>query len=225
VIVDATTRGAPGADQTGGVSIAQRRGGSSAGADNATVLYEQSPAGATPGELFKAAADGDPSAWVTLTDRYTNLLWSVARGAGLETADAEDVVATAWMRLVEHLDTLAEPEHVGTWLVTTVRREAYLVSRRRWRTQPVAPDDLPDSEDPHAPEDALITAERDAALWRAFRSMSDQCQQLLRLLMADPAPAYAEVATALRMPVGSIGPTRARCLARLRSRLEPTAGG
>jgi RNA polymerase sigma factor (sigma-70 family) len=195
-------------------------------------------------DLVHAARGGQQGAWTELTRRYTNLLWSIARGMRLDQADAADAVATTWLRLVEHLDTLQEPEHVGAWLATTVRRECLAVRRRGQRVAPVAPEDLPESAhragaigaggavgvghptgmDP--PDAALLTAERDAALWQAFRTLGAGCQRLLRVLIADPAPSYAEVAAALDMPVGSIGPTRARCLRRLRARfVEPRTAG
>lgn len=168
-------------------------------------------------ELVARVRDGDQSAWGALTDRYTNLLWSVARGLGLSRPDAADVVQTTWLRLVERLDTLREPERLGSWLATTVRRESLATLRRGARIRVGLADEV--HEVPAAGEamdEMLVRAERDAALWRAFRSLAPRCQMLLRALMADPAPSYADVSVALDMPIGSIGPTRQRCLGLLR---------
>jgi RNA polymerase sigma factor (sigma-70 family) len=173
----------------------------------------------TPGELLRRVRDGDEKAWVALTDRFTRLLWAVARGLHLDQADAEDAIQTTWLRLVENLDALREPEHVGAWLVTTARRECLATLRRRDRVRSGLDDERleaePDLGTP-GPEDAMLRTERDAALWRAFCCLAPRCQRLLRILLADPPPTYAEVAAALDIPVGGIGPTRQRCLAHIR---------
>lgn len=180
--------------------------------------------------LVKRAADGDQAAWDGLVERYTNLMWSVARGYRLERADAADAVQVAWLRLVEHLPRLRDPERVGSWLATTVRRECLqtLASRKR-RGQPVDDEVLTRLPDDAAPVDArLLADERATELWRAFDRMQPRCQTLLRVLMSDPPPSYHDVSGALDMPVGSIGPTRARCLDRLRVLLDEgdlSAGG
>lgn len=180
--------------------------------------------------LVKRAADGDQAAWDGLVERYTNLMWSVARGYRLERADAADAVQVAWLRLVEHLPRLRDPERVGSWLATTVRRECLqtLESRKR-RGQPVDDEVLTRLPDDAAPVDArLLADERATELWRAFDRMQPRCQTLLRVLMSDPPPSYHDVSGALDMPVGSIGPTRARCLDRLRVLLDEgdlSAGG
>lgn len=167
--------------------------------------------------LLSAVRAGDARAWDALVERYTGLLWSVAREYRLDPADAGDVVQLTWLRLVEHLDTIAEPARLGGWLATTVRRECLQLLRRR-RERPAAVDDwLAAVPDPGPPVDAgVLLAERDAALWRAFRTLSGRCQQLLGVLMATPPPSYAEVSAALGMPIGGIGPARQRCLAALR---------
>jgi RNA polymerase sigma factor (sigma-70 family) len=169
-----------------------------------------------PGELVLAAADGDREAWNGLVDQFTGLIWAVARGHRLSDADAGDVVQTTWLRLVEHLDRLQEPERVGAWLATTARRECLKVLSRGSRMRPTEHEFL-DVEPVEFDADArLFVKERDAALWLAFQRLSDACQELLRILMSDPPPAYEDVAAALGRPIGSIGPTRGRCLERLR---------
>jgi RNA polymerase sigma factor (sigma-70 family) len=171
-------------------------------------------------DLMASVRAGDQAAWTTLTDRYTGLLWSVARGMRLGHADAADAVQTTWLRLVERLDTVREPDKVGSWLVTTMRRECLTLLRRGARVQPGPPEaweNLPDAGDPLG--EALLREERDAALWTAFSRLPARCQTLLRVLMADPPPAYTDVSVALDIPVGSIGPTRQRCLGHLRKSL------
>jgi len=179
--------------------------------------------------LVKNAAAGDQDAWDALVARYTNLLWSVARGYRLERSDAADVVQVAWLRLVEHLPKVRDPERVGAWLATTVRRECLQVIARRRRGSPVDDEILAGIPDQAPPVDAALLAHEQAtALWSAFEEIAPRCQRLLRVLMADPPPSYSDVSVALEMPVGSIGPTRARCLDRLRDLLdqaESNAGG
>jgi len=175
-------------------------------------------------KLVLRVRQGDAAAWAALTARYTNFLWSIARSFRMNDADAADVVQTAWLRLVEHLDGIREPERLGSWLATTVRRECYNVRRRTARVEPGEPDDpdgwdgLPATADPL--DEGLLRDERDAELWRAFGRLKPACQRLLRVLLADPPPHYAEVAAALDMAVGSIGPTRQRCLDCLRDLLD-----
>ena len=123
-------------------------------------------------DLVSRIRAGDQEAWVALTDRYTNLLWSVARGMRLSRADAADAVQTTWLRLVERLDSLREPDFLGSWLVTTVRRECLAtlrrVGQRAGRTailggRSTAGDPL---------EETLLRQERDAALWKAFGALT-----------------------------------------------------
>jgi RNA polymerase sigma factor (sigma-70 family) len=172
-------------------------------------------------ELVKAAADGDSAAWEALVERFSGLVWSITRAYRLSPADAADVSQTTWLRLVEHLGRLREPERVGSWIATTVKNECLRVQRLAGRQVPsedikleTPPPDLPGADS------ALLTLERDAALWRAFSALSERCQALLRLLIADPPLSYEEVARILDMPIGSIGPTRQRCLDRLRRKAE-----
>jgi RNA polymerase sigma factor (sigma-70 family) len=176
-------------------------------------------------DLVAQVRAGDERAWVRLTDRYTNLLWSVARAMRLDRADAADAVQTTWLRLIERLDSLREPEHLGSWLVTTARRECLATLRRGARVRTGLSDgwkELPDVTDPL--DEALLREERDVALWQAFGRLNARCQTLLRALMADPPPSYAEVSQALGLPVGSIGPTRQRCLNTLREVMAAPLG-
>jgi RNA polymerase sigma factor (sigma-70 family) len=172
---------------------------------------------AAAGLLVLAARAGDEAAWNGLVDEFSSLVWSIARAHRLSSSDAADVSQTTWLRLAEHLDRIREPERVGAWLATTARHECLSLLRRSQRELPLG-DDLPEPVGPPAPSPAagLLRSERAAVLWDAFEQLPERCRSLLRVLMADPAPAYEEVGQALDLPLGSIGPTRARCLERLR---------
>ncbi len=167
--------------------------------------------------LLAAASKEDQAAWDAIVERFNSLLWSIARGFRLDPVDAADVIQLTWLRLVENLDRIEEPEALPGWLATTVRRECLQLIRRTSR-QPVVRHVEPlEVRDPAPPVDhVLLTDERDAALWRKVAELGEICRRLLRVLMATPPPTYLEVAAALEMPVGSIGPTRQRCLRRLR---------
>jgi len=171
------------------------------------------------GPLLDAARAGDSASWDLIVERFSGLLWATARAHRLDSTDAADVVQTTWLKLVENLDRIHDDERLGGWLATTARRECLLVLKRRHREPPVdaglAFDHLPDQRD--GIDAALLRDERDATLWRLFDQLSDDCRRLLRVLVADPPPTYAEVSAALDMPVGSIGPRRQRCLTALRT--------
>lgn len=183
--------------------------------------------------LVRSAATGDAKAWTALVHRFSNLVWSVARAYRLENADAEEVYQITWLRLTEHMDRLATPERVGAWLATTARNEALKTIRRQSRLTVTNDPDLLDlGNDEESPERMVLDAEeadgkqdRIRALWRAFQLLTARCQRLLRLLMAAPPPTYAEIAELLDIPIGSIGPTRARCLAQLRTLLAAAGPG
>jgi RNA polymerase sigma factor (sigma-70 family) len=178
-------------------------------------------------DLVTRIRKGDEDAWNALTRRFTNLLWSIARGLRLTEADAADAVQATWLRLVENLDGVRDPERIGTWLATTMRHECYDLLRRtaRVHTAPAADDEWEDLPDPADPLDgALLRDERDAELWHAVGRLKPHCRRLLRTLAADPPPSYAEAAAALAMPIGSVGPTRQRCLRCLRDLLAADGG-
>jgi RNA polymerase sigma factor (sigma-70 family) len=168
--------------------------------------------------LLAAARAGDQAAWDALVAQFNGLVWSVARGYRMGTADTHDAVQMTWLRLVENLSRINDPERLGGWLATTARRECLQFLRKSGRERPAADDDaLRDVPDPGEPVDAgLLLDERDGALWRAFTLIGAKCQRLLRVLMATPTPSYQEASAALDMPIGTIGPTRQRCLAQLR---------
>jgi RNA polymerase sigma factor (sigma-70 family) len=173
-------------------------------------------------ELVRSASAGDSDAWEGLVRRFSGLVWSIARAQGLNATDAADVTQTTWLRLLESLGRLRDPERVGPWLATTARNESRRILRRAGRQLPVGDDaELePEAAPVEGPEAQLLASERSLLLWRAFTQLPNRCQRLLRVLMTDPAPSYEEASTALDMPVGSIGPTRARCLRALRKLMD-----
>lgn len=172
--------------------------------------------GADLTDLLRRAESGDQDAWNALVSRFENLLWSVARSYRLGDADAADVVQLTWLRLLENLGRIQDPERLAGWLATTARRECLRVLRRAAREVPDEVDaTLVDLSSP-SPDGALLLQERDAALWRCFLLLPERCQQLLRVLMAAEPATYDEVSAALGMPRGGIGPTRRRCLDKLR---------
>jgi RNA polymerase sigma factor (sigma-70 family) len=174
------------------------------------------------GEQVKLAASGERGAWESIVDRYEGLLWGIARSHRLDEASASDVVQTTWLRLLEHLDDLRDPAALGGWLATTTRHECLRVLRQSARQIPTEDTRMPEDAVPPVAEARLLADERDTELWGAFATLTARCQALLRTLACDPAPSYAEIGAAMGMPVGSIGPTRGRCLGMLRRAL---AGG
>jgi RNA polymerase sigma factor (sigma-70 family) len=170
-------------------------------------------------ELVKGAADGDSRAWDAIVERYAGMVWAVCRGCGLSRIDAAEVSQTTWLRLVERLGSIHDPERLGSWLAVTARRESWQVYRRSGRTIPTDTEaTLSDREADEEIDRDILARERRDLLRQAFDTLHPRCQRLLRLLTADPAPAYVDVAAAMDMPIGSIGPTRARCLDCLRKR-------
>lgn len=174
----------------------------------------------SPAALLDAAAAGDQSAWDGLVEQYGRLVWSVVRSFRLDDATAADVSQTVWLRLVENLSKIRDPERLPSWLATTARRESIRVSNRQRRQIPTEFEY--DIEDPDTPEfdERLIQTEEHEALAAALQELDADCVQLLKLLSTDPPLDYATVAEILDRPVGSIGPTRGRCLDRLRRQLE-----
>jgi RNA polymerase sigma factor (sigma-70 family) len=167
--------------------------------------------------LLSAALAGDEAAWGAIVDRFAGLVWATTRAHRLSAADAADATQTTWLRLVEHLDRIQDPERLGAWLATTARHECLRLIRLRGRELPSDEPSLFDAPAADAPLDQrLLTRERDSALQRALATIGERCQALLRLLAAVEPPSYEEIGAALGMPVGAIGPTRARCLEKLR---------
>lgn len=170
-------------------------------------------------DLVRRARSGDKRAWGALVEQYAPLIWSICRRYRLSRADAEDVGQSVWLRLVNQLDKVRDPAALPGWLATTTRRECRRVLRAAHR--PHAPacgldaENLPAEQDEDA-EQELLTAERHAALREAFTHLPPDGQRLIALLLADPPLRYTEISARLGIPVGSIGPNRSRCLAKIR---------
>ncbi len=170
-------------------------------------------------DLVTRAGNGDEQAWGALVERYAPLIWSICRKHRLSEADAEDVGQSVWLRLADQLDRVRDPAALPGWLATTTRRECLRVVRAA--QGPLAAGYVLDAEilpDEHGDtaEEELLVAERHAALRAAFADLPLFYQRLIAMLTADPPVPYAEISARLGIAVGSIGPTRARCLDRLR---------
>jgi RNA polymerase sigma factor (sigma-70 family) len=169
--------------------------------------------------LVTRARNGDMQAWHALVERYAPLIWSICRRYRLGDADAEDISQNIWLHLVRHLDTIRDPAALPGWLVTTTRREcdrkirAAAGPHATWYL--LAAEDLPDQRATPADHE-LLEAERHAALREAFAALSPPGRQLIAMLTADPPVPYTEISARLGIPVGSIGPTRRRCLDKMR---------
>jgi RNA polymerase sigma factor (sigma-70 family) len=174
-------------------------------------------------QMLRAAATGDEAAWQALKMRFTPRVRSVARTYRLGSHDVEDVVQTTWLRLVERIHALERPESVGAWLETTARRESLRVLRLAQREQPTGDELLPEESTAPADESRLAADDRRAALAASLRRLPPRHRRLLALLASESEPSYVEISRALGMPIGSIGPTRARCLERLRQ--DPVVAG
>ena len=168
------------------------------------------------GELVRRAGEGDAEAWRALVARYSRLLCAIARSYGLSGADADDVMQTTWLRLVERLTLLRDPARAGAWLAVTARRESMATLRRLGRERPLKGTG-PSVTGPHH---VVFGRDLAASVGAALETIPPRCRDLLELFAASPRLSYAEISAALEMPVGSVGPTRARCLTHLRRRLD-----
>jgi RNA polymerase sigma factor (sigma-70 family) len=188
------------------------------------ITPEQEIAGLDVAALVRRAAAGDMTAWERLVEKYARLIWSITGEFKLVESDAADVAQTTWLRLLEHIDRIQSPDRVGSWLASTARHECLRCVAARKRI--VLSQDEVDLVDTAAtaPEvdERLLAAERDQTVRDAMSHLPRRSQRLLELLMADPPTSYTEISDELGIPVGSIGPTRGRCLARLRVLLQPS---
>ncbi len=191
-----------------------------------TTTLEQDLAVLDVARLVRRAAEGDQWAWERLVDQYGRLVWAMTRDFKLVESDAADVAQATWLRLLEHIDRLEKPARVGSWLAATARHECLrsLAARKKVvLARDLAHDDVAlEDVDAHEPEidERLLADERAQVVREAMSRLPRQWQRLLELLMADPPASYAEISDELGLPVGSIGPTRGRCLARLRVLLQ-----
>jgi RNA polymerase sigma factor (sigma-70 family) len=177
----------------------------------------------TLSELIRAASAGDQDAWSEIVERFSGLVWATARAHRLTQAQAADVTQTTWLRLVENLDRIQDPERLGAWLATTARRECLRIIRIRGREVMIEDEGFFEASTGESVDAGLLRRERAEAVRRAFARIGERCQALLRLLASPTEPSYEEIGAALGIPIGAIGPTRARCLEKLRRSPELAA--
>ncbi|HEY6635946.1 MAG TPA: sigma-70 family RNA polymerase sigma factor [Acidimicrobiia bacterium] len=173
----------------------------------------------THGELLVKTRNGDREAWDALVEQMSPLIWSITRNFRLDHATAKDVAQTVWMRLIENRDRIVDPDRLPGWIATTCRREAMDALRRQRRA---IPSDLSfDVEDTGSSvEQVVLDGEDHREVMTAFATLDESDQELLRLLTIEPALSYQEISEVTGRPVGSLGPTRARALDRLRKAME-----
>jgi RNA polymerase sigma factor (sigma-70 family) len=176
----------------------------------------------TTADLVTLAREGDCEAYAELVRRHEPQLWAVVRGFRLSHADGHDAVQMTWLRLVENIDRLREPDRLGGWLVTTCRRECLRLLTGRGREVSGDDDRLVEQADARvpSPEKQVIDTMMAAELWRQVACLPARAQALLRALARQDAPRYADISRQLGMPIGSIGPSRGRYLRQLRAQLQ-----
>jgi RNA polymerase sigma factor (sigma-70 family) len=169
-------------------------------------------------ELVRCAAAGESWAWERLADQYSRLIWAITRDFKLGESDAADVSQVTWLRLLENIHKIENPDRVGSWLAATARNECLRCLANRKRVVLAEDEDVLQSAVNPEPEvdEGLLLAEREQMVREAMARLPWRWQRMLELLMADPPASYAEISDQLGLPVGSIGPTRRRCLTRLR---------
>ncbi|MGA5817708.1 RNA polymerase sigma factor [Kitasatospora sp. NPDC094028] len=176
----------------------------------------------TLNELVDDCIAGNQDSWSRIVERYTPLIWAIARGHRLSTADCEDVSQTTWMRVIQHLGKLRDPEKLSQWIAVSARRESLKHIEKSGRTSPVGDSPVFDQSEPteNHPEEIALAKERDNEVLLAYCALSPKCQALLGLLVTDPPMSYDEISATLGMPRGSLGPIRSRCLAHLAKLLQ-----
>jgi RNA polymerase sigma factor (sigma-70 family) len=178
--------------------------------------------------LVARCREGDASAWAVLVRRYQRLVHAIVLRAGLDQQAAADVFQTVFLRLLQHLPGIAEPARLQAWIVTTTKREAWLLRRRGERMVSMTGAEPDGADDEYwaiadtalGPEDTVAHWQQLAQVQRGLDRLDDRCRQLLQALFGSENIGYDDVVRRLGMPIGSIGPTRARCLARLRRLID-----
>ncbi len=176
----------------------------------------------TTAELLNRAAAGDQTSWDTLFQQFNPLVRSVVASYRLDHETAADVSQTVWMRLFEHADRIRNPERLAGWLATTARNESLRCIKRYKRTRPAGVLDEEADVNAPSPDERAVDRETLQDALAAFGKLPGESQELLRLLVASPPLPYREIADRVGRPVGSIGPTRSRCIEALKSHMmEP----
>jgi RNA polymerase sigma factor (sigma-70 family) len=178
---------------------------------------------------FEAYRTGDRAEFDHLVELLTPLMWRTTRGAGLDRTSSEDVIQNVWMALLRSADGVRDPRTVVKWVVTSTRRESWRVAQRA-RTHDrrsaavfgVDDEELMDlpTDVADGPDETVLRSERQQRLWAHVRELPERCRRLLSVIAFAERPDYAQIAESMGMPVGSIGPTRGRCLAKLRQALS-----
>lgn len=189
---------------------------------NTAAAAERDDAPADVADLVRRAGKGDWRAWERLVDQFARLIWAMTRDFKLTESDAADVFQATWLRLFEHIDRIEYPARVGSWLAVTARHECLRIVAARKKIVLVQDDTALSEVAAHEPEidERLLADERVRDVREALSRLPRRWQRMLELLMADPPATYAEISDQLGLPVGSIGPTRGRCLERLRVLLQ-----
>lgn len=197
-----------------------RRRGIAAGA------YQMPP---TDKELLLACRRGDEAAWETLINRYQRLMFAIPRRAGLDEDEAAEVFQEVFTTLFARLNDIEEPDRLHAWLVTTARRKtSRLISRRRPQYQLSAgPEEEPEQDFANIPDEAplpdevMLRLEQQHRIRTALVALDERCRKLLTMLFYEAEqPSYADIAVALGTSIGSVGPTRARCLEKMLALLD-----
>lgn len=197
---------------------------------DASIGRDDPPAGAdTPWDAatrcFRAWKDGDRAVLEEFVRRVSPILWQVVRSYGLDQASAEDVVQTTWMTLIRKSEQVRDDRAVLRWLTVTARREAWRTAQLRGRANPTEDSVIEMSLPPaRSTEAEVLDSQTQRSLWQNVGKLDERCQHLLRVVAFQDRPDYATLATQLDMPIGSIGPTRSRCLAKLRTLMASDDG-
>ena len=167
--------------------------------------------------IIADAISGDERAFQSIVKRHSGLVWSIIRSYRLSRTDGEDAAQGVWLAVVQHLASLRDPQRLPAWIATTTRRECLAVIRRSSRS-PESNNDLIErlTAENTEPDRQLLIDERAQALTEAFAELDERCRELLSLLGSDPPLAYQDVSELLGVPIGAIGPTRTRCLEKIR---------
>jgi RNA polymerase sigma factor (sigma-70 family) len=172
------------------------------------------------GDVFQRYRAGEPAAMGDLVAMLTPILWHTVRAQRLDRESTEDVLQTTWLALVAHAESIADSRAILQWMLVAAKREAWRVLRNQGRQTPSEiDDDAVATPEDQSPENVTVRGAEGTLLWSHIATLPERCRELLRVIAYADRPDYAEIARSLRMPVGSIGPTRGRCLAKLRASL------
>jgi RNA polymerase sigma factor (sigma-70 family) len=199
--------------------------GRSVGLQNAPDASDEVSVWTISAQHFRRWRAGEHAALDDLVRTLSPVLWHVVRSYGLDRDQAEDVVQTAWLTLVRRHESIVDPQAVAAWLTTTARREAWRVSKAANKAIAVG-DEVIEARVPAQAdaESQVIVADEQDRVWACVSQLSERCQRLLRIVAFEDRPDYAGIARELSMPIGSIGPTRGRCLDKLKTLLKSVGG-